>query len=194
MKLIRMFSTDSYKGQRNYLNTQKRYEILRTTLYFAISLSLFIAGWVHTGNRENLLTVVAVLGCLPACKSAVDMILYLRFKSCNKESADQIEMHNKGLTGMFDVVFTSYEKNFVIDHLTVRGNTICGYTGSKKWDEQVFYKHLDAMLKKDNFKDTTIKIFTDSKKYTERLEQMKQLPDNEAVTAGILSTIKSISL
>lgn len=189
-----MFSTDNYKGQRNYLNTQKRYEILRTIIYFAISLSLFVAGWVHTGKRENLLTIVAVLGCLPACKSAIDMIMFLRFKSCKPEVAQQIEAHNEGLSGMFDVVFTSYEKNFAIDHLTIRGNIICGYTGSDKFEEQAFYKHLDAMLKKDNFKDTTIKIFTDVKKYTERMEQMKALPANENTTNGILSTIKSISL
>lgn len=194
MKLVRMFSTDNYKGQRNYLDSQKRYEILRTVIYFAISLSLFIAGWVHTGKRENLLTVVAVLGCLPACKSVVDMIMFLRFKSCNAENADKIEAHNEGLNGLFDVVFTTYDKNFVIDHITVRGNTLCGFTQSNKFDEQAFYKHLDTMLKKDNFKEITIKIFTDIKKYTERLEQMKELPEEENTTAGIIATIKSISL
>ena len=36
MQLKRLFSTDSVKGTRNYLNTQKKYEILRTVLYFAI--------------------------------------------------------------------------------------------------------------------------------------------------------------
>lgn len=194
MKLVRMFSTDNYKGQRNYLDSQKRYEILRTVIYFAISLSLFIAGWVQTGKRENLLTVVAILGCLPACKSVVDMIMFLRFKSCSADNADKIEAHNEGLCGLFDVVFTSYDKNFVIDHITVRGNTLCGFTQNNKFDEQAFYKHLDTMLKKDNFKETTIKIFTDIKKYTERLEQMKDLPEEENTTAGIIATIKSISL
>ena len=67
MQFKRMFTTDAYRGTRGYLRTQKIYEILRTVLYFAISLSLFIAGWVSTGSRENLLTIVAVLGCLPAC-------------------------------------------------------------------------------------------------------------------------------
>ena len=75
MQFKRMFSTDAYKGTSGYLRTQKNYEILRTVLYFAISLSLFIAGRVTTGSRENLLTIVAVLGCLPACKSLVENIL-----------------------------------------------------------------------------------------------------------------------
>ena len=194
MKLVRMFSTDNYKGQRNYLNSQKHYEILRTVIYFAISLSLFAAGWIQTGKRENLLTVVAVLGCLPACKSVIDMIMFLRFKSCSAENADKIEAHKEGLSGLFDVVFTSYEKNFSVDHITVRGKTICGFTSSDKFDDQAFYIHLDTMLKKDNFKDTTIKVFTNLKKYTDRLEQMKELPEDEALTEGIISTIKCISL
>ena len=84
MQFKRMFSTDAYKGTSGYLRTQKNYEILRTVLYFAISLSLFIAGWVTTGSRENLLTIVAVLGCLPACKSLVEMFMFLRYKGCNR--------------------------------------------------------------------------------------------------------------
>ena len=80
MQFKRMFTTDAYRGTRGYLRTQKIYEILRTVLYFAISLSLFIAGWVSTGSRENLLTIVAVLGCLPACKSLVEMFMFLRYR------------------------------------------------------------------------------------------------------------------
>ena len=177
MKFMRMFSKENAKGKRNYINSQKGYEILRTILYFTISLSL-----------------VAVLGCLPACKSVVDMIMFLRFQSCSPESADRIEAHKEGLAGMFDVVFTSYEKNYKIDHITVRGNTICGFSENAKFEEQAFCKHLDSMLKKDNFKNTTIKIFIDIQKYTDRLEQMKELPEEPAVTEGILSTIRNITL
>ena len=75
MKLIRMFSNDSVKGTENYLKTQKKYELLRTILYFGISLSLLIAGWVTTKSRANLLTIVAILGCLPASKSLVSTIM-----------------------------------------------------------------------------------------------------------------------
>ena len=102
MKLSRLFIYDDYKGTRDYLNTQKKYEIARTVLYFAISLTLFAAGWIATGKRENLLTVVAVLGCLPACKSAVDMIMFLRYKGCISENASQIEAHTEGLQCGFD--------------------------------------------------------------------------------------------
>lgn len=194
MQLIRMFSTEKYKGTRNYLSTQKKYEIMRTALYFIISLSLFAAGWITTKSRLNLLTVVAVLGCLPACKSAVGMIMFLRYNGCSKEAADTIIQHSQGLSGLYDMIFTSYDKNFQIAHITVKGNTLCGYTQDVKFNEQAFYKHIDGILKADNFRETSVKIFRDLNKYTERLEQLKALSAEEGNTEGIINTLKSVSL
>ena len=194
MQLKRTFSTDAVKGTRGYLRTQKNYEIIRTVLYFAISLALFIAGWVSTGSRENLLTIVAVLGCLPACKSLVEMFMYLRYKGCDEVDAALIEAHTQGLTGLYDCVITSYEKNFCIHHLTVCGNTICGYTADPKFEEQAFYKHIQAILKKDNYRETSVKIFNDLDKYVKRCEQLKELPPQPELTSGICQTLKSVSL
>lgn len=194
MQLLRMFSNEKYKGTREYLKTQKKYEIMRTVLYFGISLTLFIAGYVATKDRMNLLTVVAVLGCLPASKSAVGMIMYLRYNSCTPGNVEEIDKHSEGLDCLFDMVFTSYDKNYQIAHITVRGNTVCGFTEDEKFAEQAFYKHIGDILKADNYKDVSVKIFTDLKKYTERLEQMKALDAEENHTAGIIKTLKSVSL
>ncbi len=194
MQILRMFSTEKYKGTRNYLKSQKKYEIMRTVLYFVISLSLFAAGWIATKSRLNLLTVVAVLGCLPACKSAVGMIMFLRYQGCSDDAADKIEQHGKELSGLYDMVFTSYDKNFQVSHIMVKGNTICGFTQDDKFDEQAFYKHIDGILKADNFRDTSVKIFIDLNKYTERLEQLKALAAEEGNTEGIINTLKSVSL
>lgn len=194
MQLLRMFSHDNYKGCEHYLKTQKKYEILRTFLYFGISLSLFIAGLIATGERVNLLTVVAILGCLPASKSAVDMIMFLRFKGCSEENVQIIKGHTEGLCGLYDMIFTSYDRNYNIAHITVKGNTICGFTEDAKFVEQEFYKHITHILKADNYKETSIKIFSDLTKYTERLEQLKTLDTDVRNTEGILNTFKSVSL
>ncbi len=194
MQLLRMFSTDTYKGTRDYLKTQKKYEILRTILYFAISLCIFIAGWLATKTRMNLLTIVAVLGCLPASKSLVGAIMFLRFQGCESSNAETIEAHMEGLAGLFDMVFTSYDKNYNVAHITVKGNTLCGFTQDEAFEEQAFYKHLDGILKLEHYKDVTIKIFKDINKYTERLEQLKGLNTEEANTDGIIDTLKSVTL
>ena len=33
MQLIRIFSTEKYKGTKDYINSQKKYEIIRTRLH-----------------------------------------------------------------------------------------------------------------------------------------------------------------
>lgn len=194
MQLLRMFSTDKTKGTRNYLNSQKKYEVLRTVLYFGISLALFAAGWLQTKSRLNLLTLVAVLGCLPASKSAVSAIMFLRFKSCSDAAAETISAHCKGLDCLYDCVFTSYRQNFTVAHLTVRGGAICGYSEDKSFDEKAFYSHMENILKLDCHKDMTIKIFTNLSKYAERLDQMCALEKNDTRTQAVLATLKSVML
>ncbi|MCM1044923.1 MAG: hypothetical protein NC417_05400 [Candidatus Gastranaerophilales bacterium] len=194
MHLTRIFSGEKYKGSKGYLNTQKKYELFRTLLYFAISFSLFAAGWITTGDRLNLLTVVAVLGCLPASKSAVETIMFFRFHSCDERTADQIDRHTKGLASLYDMVFTSYTKNYRVDHMTVKGNTICGFSSQKNFEEQEFSKHIDGILKAENYKDTTIKIFTDLGKYMDRLKQLQALDADDQNTEGIIGVLKSVAL
>lgn len=194
IRIERIFSGENSRGTRRYLATQKKYEIFRTIIYFAISLTLFLAGWIATGNRMNLLTVAAILGCLPASKSAVEMIMFLRFQGCSEEHCREIEAHSGDLTCLYDMVFTSYEKNYVVAHMAVKGNTICGYTQDAQFQEQDFYRHIDSILKNDHFSDVNVKIFKDLKKYTERLEQMKLLSAEDKITTSITATLKSVAL
>lgn len=194
MQFSRIFSAEKYKGTKNYLNSQKKYELIRTILYFGISVSLFIAGYIQTGRKANLLSIVAVLGCLPASKSAVSAIMFLRFKSCSENAAQIIEEHCGGLHCLYDMVFTSYQKNYVVSHLTVKGNTICGYSEQTDFREGEFSGHIDGILKMDGFKDVTVKIFTDLRKYTDRLEQLKELDADDSRTEAIMTTLKNVTL
>lgn len=194
MKLSRMFFNDDYKGTRDYLRIQGYYELARTIIYFLISMALFVAGIIATGSRMNLLTIVAVLGCLPACKSAIDAFMFLRYKGCSAVNADEIDAHMEGLRGLYDRIFTSYDRNYQVAHITVKGNTLCGYTQDVNFEEQRFYEHITHILQKDGFKDVSVKIFKDIQKYTARLEQMKDLETGERNTEGILNTLNSVSL
>lgn len=194
IKLSRLFFYDDYKGTRDYLKVQSRYEIARTILYFAISLSLFVAGIAATGNRMNLLTIVAVLGCLPACKSAIDAFMFLRYKGCTAENANAIEAHMEGLNGLYDRIFTSYDINYQVAHITVKGNTLCGFTQDNAFDEQRFREHITGLLKKDGYKDVSVKIYNNIQRYIDRLEQLKTLDAEEKNTIGIMDTLNSVSL
>lgn len=194
MQFKRIFTKENYKGMRNYLNSQKKYEVIRTAVLFAVPLSLFIAGYMATKSRLNLLTFVAILGSLPACKSLVDMIMHLRFHSCPPEKAEQIEAHAAGLETVYDMVFTTYKNNYFIAHAACRGNTVVLYTPDEKMDESACVKHLTDSLTLDGIKNVTLKVFKDIKKYTDRLEQLQNLEEDADGSQAVFNTLKSISL
>lgn len=195
MKIGRFFDTDNVKGTKNYLNSQKKYEIARTIIYFGISFSLYIAGYVTTKSNLNLLTVVAVLGCLPGCKSLVGMIMFLRFHSLSQDIAEDIEKHSEGLCCLYDMIFTTYDKNFIIGHMVLRGNTVIGYAcPQKKFEEAVLIKHLTETLALDGVSGITFKFFEDKEKYIQRMEQLKTLEDNESLNENVGKTLKSVVL
>ncbi len=191
---IRLFSTSGVKGTRNYLNSQKKYEIIRTIIFFAIPLSLFIAGYMATKTRMNLLTVVAVLGCLPASKSLISCIMFLRFKSCSNSTCDRLDNCSYNLTELYDMVFTTYSKTYNIAHMVIKENTICGYTEMKNFTEKDFNEHVLKVLKIDGHKNITLKIFTDLNKYIERINQLNVLESETENSMEIAETLKSVVL
>ena len=74
----------SIKGQYGYIKKQRNRVIIWTVILFVIAFSLFIAGYVMTKTKKNLLTIVAVLGLLPASKSLVNAIMFWRAKGCSE--------------------------------------------------------------------------------------------------------------
>ena len=194
MNLIRLLSGESMKGTKHYLKTQKHYEIAKPVLLYALSAALFFAGWFTTKTRLNLLTIVAVLGILPATKSLVVTIMFCIAKGLGDEDAKKIEEHSAGLACLYDLFFTSNEKNHNVGHLTVKGNTVCGYSFDPKFDESAFTKHVEQRLKADQLKNVNVKVFTDLSKYLDRLDQMQELSCDESNTAKILETLKAITL
>ena len=165
---------NTVKGEFGYLKSKRNSVLIMTLLMFAVSLSLLAAGIITTGTNKNLLTIVAVLGCLPACKSVVSLIMYWKATGCSEEAKEMIERAKGELIGMYDMYFTSYKNNFPVSHMVVEGKNICGYT-EKKFDTALCEEHLETILKQSGYKGFTIKIFTDLVKYTDRLSQINNI-------------------
>lgn len=183
------------KGSFGYIQNRRKFTALRTILYFALSISLYVAGYVTTGSNKNLLTIVAVLGCLPSCKSAVNFIIFLRAKGCSQELRDAVEKFDTELTSFYDLYFTSYQKNYQVSHMVLKGNVLCGITESEKCDVNEAQKHLEQMLSQEGIKNMTVKIFSDRRKYIDRLSQLVELETEENKNRDeIVNLLYSISL
>ena len=183
------------KGCYGYIRNHKAVTALRTLLYFAVSIGLYVAGYVTTGSNKNLLTIVAILGCLPACKSMVNFILFLRAEGCSEELQSQVCTYDNKLTVFYDMYFTSYQKNFSISHMVLKGNVLCGITENPKCDCKAAEEHLEQMLKQEGIKNITVKIFSQSNKYIDRLSQLMDLDvDKHKNHAEIINMLYSVSI
>lgn len=182
-----------HKGQYGYMQYQKRFTLLRSLAYFGISFAIYLMGRLSTGTNANLLSVVAVLGCLPASKSLVNMIMFFRAKECSETLHQQIEQVVGDLEGGYDFFMTSYSSNFSLSHVVIRGNSLCGISEDPKCDVAKAEQHLEDMFRQNAFKGMTFKIFSDPSKYTERLSQLKKLEKNGQETAK-MELVGSISL
>ncbi len=193
--LLHLFVGSSFKGQKDYLKTQRIYELVRTILYFAISLALYFDGIITTGSNKNLLTIVAVLGMLPASKSLVETVMFFRYRGCSAELSEQIAQLDlpEDLCQAYDRVFTTGKKDHKVSHLAIRGGAICGISEDPGFEENAFRDHLNSLLGAEGFKGFTVKIFQDPAKYEARLLQMKEQEDDDK-SRRMLQTILQITL
>lgn len=185
------------KGSYGYINNRKKYTALRTVLFFAISAALYISGIIRTGSNKNLLTIVAVLGCLPACKSAVNFILFLRAKGCSDALHEKLAVYeDNALDVFYDMYFTSYQKNYPISHMALKGSILCGITENPKCSCQEAEKHLEQMLIQEGIKNVTVNLFSQEEKYIDRLSRLIDLhvEGDKKKEEDILRLLFSISL
>ena len=79
------------KGQPGYVKARKQKYLLGAVVEFAIVIAIFVTGYIQTGSRLNLLTVVAVVGCLPAAKMLVEFITMAPYKSIEEAKYQELE-------------------------------------------------------------------------------------------------------
>ena len=184
------------KGEYGYIAYQRKVVIIRTVIFFAISAAIFITGYVATGTRKNLLTIIAILGCLPACKSVVNLVMFAKAKGCSEEAHKEISGIAEDANNAYDLYMTSYDKNYAVSHIVVCGNNVTGFSEDMDPDTvRDCEKHIKEHLAIDGFKDMTVKMFTDLHKYTDRLKQLNELDGKGDYDAGaVLNTLMAISL
>ena len=169
----------SIKGQYGYIKKQRNRVIIWTVILFVIAFSLFIAGYVMTKTKKNLLTIVAVLGLLPASKSLVNAIMFWRAKGCSEAFYHKVKEFDDKLVCLYDMYFTTYKTNYPVSHLVLKNNMLCGYTEVKAMDVNACKKHLEDMLTQSGYKNMTVKIFESQEQYLERLRQLAELPEEQ---------------
>lgn len=167
------------KGTPGYLDYKKKIEIIRAFIYFGIVAAIFLLGYFQTGTRLNLLTVVAVLGCLPAAKVLVGVITRFPYRSIDKERAGEIAEKTGHLTVCYDMVITSREKIMPVDCIVISGNNIFGYTHYEKVDLNVLAAHIKEILRQNQYTGLSVRILNEYKPFITRAEGLDHIAEVE---------------
>ncbi len=173
------------KGNYGYVKAERKKRLLITLLLFAIPLLIFFSGLIYNGTRNNILTVVAIVGCLPACKSTVGAIMIWLVKPMKESDYRAISAQAGNLTMAYELLFTTYEKNTFVDALAICGNQLVGYSSRLEKGSQDIEKHLTNMMRNDGFA-LQVKIIPKLEVYLERLAFLEK--NQEAIRAGVRHT------
>lgn len=163
------------RGKPGYINSLKKKYLIISLIEFAVVAAIFALGYSQTGSRLNLFTVVAILGCLPACKNLVEFIVVVPYKGIELSKYEEIEQKAPVIMKVYDLVVAGTAKLMQLDVIAISGNTVCGYTSSEKTDEAKLTEYLKKLLAENGFEKTTVKIFKDYKAFLLRAEGMNSI-------------------
>ena len=141
----------SKKGEWGYFRSQKRRRALITVVLFAIPILILVTSWLYFGTRNNIMTIVAMVGLIPASMSMVNLIMFLMRKSLPEEEYREISAHEGGLTVAYELYLTSEKRNALVDCIAICGNEIVGLVTDPKTDKRFAKDHLQKMLRADGF-------------------------------------------
>lgn len=124
------------KGQYGYLAYCKKRTLTNTLVYAVICIAVYIVGLLlNHMSRQNIFTVIAVLGVLPMVKQMVGFVVVFPFHNLEKKVYDDAEQKlPEGMELMADLVITSSEKIMHLDLLTVGNHRVIAVLGDGKQD------------------------------------------------------------
>lgn len=175
-------SKSARKGEFGYIAAEKKRKLLLTAILFAVPLFIFFTALIYFKTRLTIWTVITVLGCLPACKMLVNLIMLFRSPSLDQETYQKIADHAGELVMSYEMYMTFYEKSAFIDAFAICGNLVVGYSSDPKIDAAFMEAEAQKILKGNGYR-TTVKIFTDLKPFLDRLATMNE--HRESLEEGI---------
>ena len=132
---------------------------------------LFAAGYAATKTKANLLTIVAVLGLLPASKSCVSMIIYIRYHGCSRDHYLKLKDVLSGFLHAYGLVFTSYQKTYEVAGCIVKNGYVYGYMTNHPDGKKDLEEHITSIIKRNGLQ-ATVGMYTELTDFTNRCRQL----------------------
>jgi len=151
---------------------------------FAIPIGIYISAWKISGTNRNIMTIVAILGIIPAARFAVSFIMIWLQRDADPAVVEVTEKSAGGLVHGYELTVTAYEGRMPLDALVICGNEVVCCSVHGKADQFSFMeKHITRILNSNGYFGSNVRIFSDVRKYEDRVKQLAA--DPEKYRAGI---------
>lgn len=194
------------KGMYGFHSKKQRQEIIKTIILFAIALAVYFTGLIHTGTNKNLLSIVAIVGVLPASKSAVSMLMFLRYRSAAsgiheqivklgsffKESYAADEAGQPGGIVLYDLIFVLNEKTVKTDCIAICGTQVAVYASKITIKESELCKQLKKFLSCHGKGSCQVNVCSSEKAFLQKLKSYISAEQPEATESNSIKIMEML--
>ena len=166
-----------------YLTKRKKAEILWIVFFVVLGVAIFLTGYLWSGVRANIFTVMAVLLVLPAAKHLVALIAMFRKKGVTKERYDKVKTAAGQAVLYTDYVFTSTEKIMHLDFLLVKNGNVLGVIAKSKQD-----------VVKKTAPSYHVRLFESDEKLISHLQRLTQEEASENSEKTLVDYLHSLAM
>ncbi|MGN0354564.1 MAG: hypothetical protein ACI4EI_05770 [Muricoprocola sp.] len=159
------------KGNFGYVRYEKKKRLLVALILFAIPAIIFATGLIMTHTRKNMFTFIAIMGCLPASKSMVNLIMIWLQKPMKEDLYERIREHVKDMSVIYEATVSAYEKNTPFSCIVVTGLNVVGLARDTSADIPFIEKHMKKIIQGNGYK-VNVKVFTDEKQFLRRVDEL----------------------
>lgn len=165
----------SSRGDIEYLGELKKKESIKVGIQWLLVIAIFVVGFITTDTKLNLMTLVAVLGCLPASKTLVGVIVKFKYKPLKVELCEEILEKGSNVTVAFNPILTSSERIMGIDCFVVSGHTIFGYVTNPKTEIGFATNYIRTILEQNNIQRVNVKLLNEYMPFLSRVEGLNSM-------------------
>ena len=159
------------KGEAGYIRYERFIRLVRTLALFAIPFIAFLAATLYYGTNKNMISVIAMVGMLPACMMAVSLIMVYTIRPIDGKLLARIREHAGSLTMAYELYLTNGDKNTLLESAAVCGDQIVGLSTYKNPGRKDAEAHIMNTCRSAGFRAGAA-ILTDPEKYLERLDSL----------------------
>ncbi len=183
------------KGERGYIDSQHRSSLVRFLIPCVITVILTLCTWIIFPQYGMVFLVLAVISAIPTAMTAVNLIMFMRFKSINDEDYNRIEEARGNIPVFYDSVITTSEKSYFLPCIGVQNKNTYLLIPDEIKDPEPLLRHLNLMSKKNGFKEWNIKSLKGTDEFIKKLkavssQNLKVLKKDEEM----LKLISNLSL